>query len=115
MELIFGRTLKDYTSGALLSITETLDIAVQIVNALDAAYEKGVIHRDVKPENVIITTRGLVKVLDFGLAKIQSLSNLTILTSLEALTASDSYTRQLDAEVKIDFENIGGATEQRGQ
>jgi serine/threonine protein kinase len=90
MELIFGRTLKDHISGALLSITETIDIAIQIADALDTAHENGVIHRDVKPENVIITTRGLAKVLDFGLAKIQPQNNLTLLASLEGLGASNS-------------------------
>jgi eukaryotic-like serine/threonine-protein kinase len=90
MELIFGRTLKDHISGALLSITETIDIAIQIADALDTAHENGVIHRDVKPENVIITTRGVAKVLDFGLAKIQPQNNLTLLASLEGLGASNS-------------------------
>jgi eukaryotic-like serine/threonine-protein kinase len=66
MELVFGRTLKSYISGPSLSVSETIDIAIQIADALAAAHASGIIHRDVKPANLIVNMSGLVKVLDFA-------------------------------------------------
>ena len=66
MELIDGQTLDDRRA---MSIPETLTIARQVAEALDAAHQKGIIHRDLKPANVKITSDGVAKVLDFGLAK----------------------------------------------
>jgi eukaryotic-like serine/threonine-protein kinase len=71
LELIEGETLAERIAraGKGLPITEALDIARQIAEALDAAHEKGIVHRDLKPANIKITPDGVVKVLDFGLAK----------------------------------------------
>jgi serine/threonine-protein kinase len=69
MELVDGVTLADRT-GRALPLAEALAIARQIADALDAAHERGIIHRDLKPANIKISSTGLVKVLDFGLAKI---------------------------------------------
>jgi Tol biopolymer transport system component len=69
MELIEGPTLADRIAQGPIPIDEALPIATQIAEALEAAHETGVVHRDLKPTNVKITPDGKVKVLDFGLAK----------------------------------------------
>ena len=69
LELIEGPTLADRIGDRPLAIPEALEIASQIADALEAAHERGVIHRDLKPANIKLTANGVVKVLDFGLAK----------------------------------------------
>jgi len=70
LELVEGETLADKLSTGGLPFATALAIARQIAEALDAAHEKGIIHRDLKPANVKITPQAIVKVLDFGLAKL---------------------------------------------
>ena len=69
LELIEGPTLADRLRDGVLPVKETLDIAAQIVDALDVAHERGIVHRDLKPANIKVMPDGTVKVLDFGLAK----------------------------------------------
>jgi serine/threonine protein kinase len=70
-EFVDGQTLRDYMKGKRLKLGEVLDISVQMLAALDAAHEARIVHRDMKPENVMIRRRDhVVKVLDFGLAKV---------------------------------------------
>ena len=69
LEFVEGQTLQDIIAAAGLPTTEALPIALQIAEALEAAHERGVVHRDLKPANVKVRPDGVVKVLDFGLAR----------------------------------------------
>lgn len=69
-ELIQGKTLRERLNGETMTLRETLDIALQVAAALNVAHDAGIVHRDLKPENIMLRSDGLVKVLDFGLAKL---------------------------------------------
>jgi serine/threonine protein kinase/tetratricopeptide (TPR) repeat protein len=69
-EYIEGDTLRDHIADNRLGLLQILDVAIQVVSALSAAHQAGIIHRDVKPENIMLRPDGYVKVLDFGLVKL---------------------------------------------
>ena len=69
-EFVDGETLRQHLSATPMKVVEALDTSVQIASALSAAHAAGIIHRDVKPENIMLRRDGIVKVLDFGLAKL---------------------------------------------
>src|SRR5438874_884733 len=71
MELVDGRPLSELVPPDGMPLDRLLAIAIPLANALSAAHEKGITHRDLKPANVMIGPDGRVKVLDFGLAKLQ--------------------------------------------
>ena len=68
LELVHGRTLRERLAEGLLPLDEFLSLAIQVARALRAAHAQGIVHCDLKPENVMLTPHGNVKVLDFGLA-----------------------------------------------
>ncbi|WP_306598331.1 serine/threonine-protein kinase [Geothrix sp. 21YS21S-2] len=70
MELLSGRNLRELLDGPPLGVRRALAIAVQVARGLAVAHEKKIIHRDLKPENIFVDPDGLVKILDFGLAKL---------------------------------------------
>jgi non-specific serine/threonine protein kinase len=72
MELVEGRTLTEMIAGGRLSLQQFLDVAVPLADALTAAHQKQITHRDLKPGNVMVSHDGRVKVLDFGLARVGS-------------------------------------------
>ena len=72
LELVEGPTLAERLGGGPVPVREALSVARQIAEALDAAHEKGIVHRDLKPANIKVTPDGIVKVLDFGIAKMRA-------------------------------------------
>ena len=90
MELLQGEPLDTYLLHHLLTTTEIVNIAIGIADGLDAAHGAGIIHRDIKPGNIFITTRGEPKILDFGLAKtrVGRPSQASVAGVSEAVTAA---------------------------
>src|SRR5262249_47693600 len=72
MELIDGWTLRHLIDSGTLPIKRILDFGSQIAEGLSKAHDVGIVHRDLKPENIMVTRDGFVKILDFGLAKLQT-------------------------------------------
>jgi non-specific serine/threonine protein kinase len=77
MEYVEGKTLKQIVEEETLSVKKVLDIGIQVCEGLAIAHEKGIIHRDIKSDNIMLTPRGQVKIMDFGLAKLKGASKLT--------------------------------------
>lgn len=78
MELVDGITLKEYIEqNGRLSMDKALDFSIQIASGLEAAHENHIIHRDIKPQNIIVSKNGNIKVTDFGIAKAASSNTLT--------------------------------------
>ena len=94
LELVEGETLADRIARSALPVKEALAIAREIADALDSAHEKGIVHRDLKPANIKITPQGIVKVLDFGLAKLDATGGDAPAAVTEAPTITVDDTRE---------------------
>lgn len=112
MEYVQGETLNERIRRKDLEFPQVLDIAIQTVDALSEAHSKGITHRDMKPANIMITSRGRVKILDFGLAKVtaamdhrHSESPLTqsgmIFGTVQYMSPEQALGRKLDARSDI--------------
>ena len=88
MELVPGETLAERIAHGVVSPAEAFHIAAQIAEGLEAAHEKGIVHRDLKPANIKVLPNGIVKVLDFGLAKVQERPGMNSSNSPTQITAS---------------------------
>ena len=89
-EFIEGETLRQHMGSASMSLDEVLDIATQVASALAAAHAAGILHRDIKPENIMLRRDRIVKVLDFGLAKLALPQAAALATGTVALQSADS-------------------------
>jgi serine/threonine protein kinase/tetratricopeptide (TPR) repeat protein len=77
MQLVEGQSLREVIAGKDLPIERILEIAIQVCEGLQAAHDKGIIHRDVKPSNILLDSHGRIRIVDFGLASIRGSEQLT--------------------------------------
>ncbi len=102
MEYVVGSTLASLIPPNGLPVSDVLGYSVQMADALIAAHDAGIVHRDLKPENVMVTEQGLVKILDFGLAKLSHPAG--------SLTSQGDATVTLDVGLTVDGSILGTAS-----
>lgn len=104
-----GRTLKEILTRGALSVKNAIDITEQIAKGLSKAHAKGIVHRDIKPANILITEDGIVKILDFGLAKLagQSLHTKTGSTLGTVAYISPEQARGEAIDARTDIWSLG--------
>jgi serine/threonine protein kinase/Flp pilus assembly protein TadD len=109
MELVEGKTLKEMVKSESPSVNRILDIAIQVGEGLAAAHEKGIVHRDIKSENIMLTPKGQAKIMDFGLAKVKGATKLTKTGSTLGTAAymSPEQARGEDVDARTDIWSLG--------
>lgn len=100
MEHVDGRSLGAYAAGRQLPVSEFLDLAVQLCDAVQAAHARGVVHRDIKPSNILVDNGGRVRIVDFGLAAVAGVQPLTksgsTLGTIGYMSPEQVYGREAD-------------------
>ena len=109
MEFVAGRTLHEKMLEGRLPVKQAVEIGVQIADGLAAAHEKGIAHRDVKPDNIMVRKDGIVQIMDFGLARIHGVSRLTKEGSTIGTAAymSPELVQGHDADYRSDIFSLG--------
>jgi len=109
MALIEGKSLRDRIRRGPLGLNETIDLAVQVAEGLAAAHRKGIVHRDMKPGNVMVTTEDQAKIMDFGLAKSPGQARLTKTGTTTGTVAymSPEQSRGEDVDQRTDIWSFG--------
>jgi TolB-like protein/Flp pilus assembly protein TadD/predicted Ser/Thr protein kinase len=109
MECVEGKTLGALLEERGLSPSEALDVAIQVTEGLTAAHKMGIVHRDIKPDNIMVTHEGRVKIMDFGLAKLKGLSTLTKEQSTLGTLSymSPEQVQGLEADQRSDIFSLG--------
>ena len=107
MEYVEGQTLRE--KAGTIPLSQAVDIGIQLAEGLAAAHEKGITHRDVKPENIMVRKNGQVQIMDFGLAKLRGVSRLTAAGSTigTASYMSPEQVQGMDADHRSDIFSLG--------
>jgi serine/threonine protein kinase/Flp pilus assembly protein TadD len=105
MEYIEGKSIKELVKEKTLSVREVLDIAIQIGEGLNVAHKKDIVHRDIKSDNIMLTNEGVVKIMDFGLAKLKGVTKLTktgsTLGTLQYMSPEQACGEEVDSRSDI--------------